>query len=405
MTYYLLPKTNTFLSIKMNVQHEKLEPYLSPSLFFFYQKLSDQLTSLSFTKEENEYIYEKNVENISKIFHPYEYIFKKMPNSKLSVSKLKFKKEIFYEFYEMNKTIYLLEDFSKKNMSILNISPNSNSVQECIEFIRDNKNDEYISNSSFDFSSFIEEIHNNNNNNNNTNKHSNEKENIPLDPQEKKFDFIFYELEKEKYENINDYVIGLIQIILIILKTQKENGSSIIKVNAVFFKPIVDCIYLLSSFYQKTYIIKPIINNVSTFYKYIICKNFIDDPSSISQQNQRTHYYEKFNYYLDKMKDFQKKESDLPLYISSLFDYSLPCYFITKINDININIGQQQLDIIQQMILFFKNKNKEKINQLIKIHIYKCMKWCDKFKIPYNTNLNGMLITNTTQIHSNEDVI
>lgn len=379
----------------MNIQHENLEPYLSPSLFFFYQKLSDQLTSLSFTKEENEYIYEKNVENISKIFHPYEYIFKKMPNSKLSVSKLKFQKEIFYEFYEMNKTIYLLEDFSNKNMSILNISPNSNSVQECIEFIRDNKNDEYISNSTFDFSSFIEEIHGNKINNNN----------IPLDPPERKFDFIFYELEKEKYENVNDYVIGLIQIILIILKTQKENGSSIIKVNAVFFKPIVDCIYLLSSFYQKTYIIKPIINNVSTFYKYIICKNFIDDPSSISQQNQRTHYYEKFNYYLDKLKDFQKKENDLPFYISSLFDYSLPYYFITKINDININIGQQQLDIIQQMILFFKNKNKEKINQLIKMHIYKCIKWCDKFKIPYNINLNGILNTNinTIQFHRNEE--
>ena len=214
-------------------------------------------------------------------------------------------------------------------------------------------------------------------------------------------------MEKEKYENINDYVIGLIQIIMIILKTQKENGSCIIKLNAVFFKPIVDCIYLLSSFYQKTYIIKPIINNVSTFYKYIICKNFIDDPSSISQQNQRSQYYEKLNYYLNKLKDFQKKESDLPFYISSLFDYSLPCYFMTKINDININIGQQQLDTIQQMIAFFKNKNKEKINQLIKMHIYKCIKWCDKFKIPYNINLNGLLNTNininTIQIHRNEE--
>ena len=376
----------------MNIQHENLEPYISPSLFFFYQKLSDQLTSLSFTKEENEYIYEKNVENISKIFHPYEYIFKKIPNSKLSVSKLKFQKEIFYEFYEMNKTIYLLEDFSKKNITILNISPNSNSVQECIEFIRDNKNDKYISNSSFDFSSFIEEVHKNN-----TNNRCNEKENIQLVEPEKKFDFIFYELEKAKYENINDYVIGLIQMILIILKTQKQNGSVIVKLNAIFFKPILDSIYLLSSFYQKTYIIKPIINNVATFYKYIICKNFIDDPCSISQNNQRKHYYEKLNYYLDKFQDFQKKESVSPFYISSLFDYSLPCYFITKINDININIGQQQLDNIQQMIIFFKNKNKEKINQLIKMHIYKSMKWCDKFKIPYNINLNGMLnpITNT----------
>jgi len=418
MTYYLLPKTNHSFLIQMNIQNERLEPCISPSLFFSYQKITEQLIDLFFRetdkKEEkgeeesmndSEKLFEtynyvrndSNIESISRIFHPYEYLFtplniyngtlesvpknmegqllpinelkgnspvedcpissKKMPNSNFSVSKLKSQKENFYDFYEIIKTIYLFENFYKKNISILNISPNTDAINQCIQLVREHLNDEISYYSSFDSYSYS----------------SSSKET------EKNFDFIFYELNKEKYQNDNDYIIGLIQIVILLLKTQKQGGFCIIKINTIFLKPVLDIIYFISSLYQKTYIMKPTVNNMATFHKYLICKNFIEDSFS------KPSYCEKFIYYLEKFKVHQEKNMKMPIYISSIIDSSLPCYFVSKINDINIILGQQQLDAIHQMILFFKNKNKDKMNQLIKMHIYKSIKWCEKFKIPYNS--------------------
>ena len=443
MTYYLLPKTNHYFSIQMNIQNERLEPCTSPSLFSSYQKITEQLINL-FLKQKKEslfqesindsdrlfeaYTYNSNdskIESISRIFHPYEYLFtplniyngtlssvpknmegqllpinelksnphaedcpissKKMPNSNFSCpftirkppllasrrepeqgdadctfkmcNCVKGRKENFYDFYEIIKTIYLFENFHKKNISILNISPNTDSINECIQLLREHSNDEISYYSSFDSFSSLKET-------------------------EKGFDFIFYELNKEKYQNENDYIIGLIQIVILLLKTQKQGGISIIQIDTLFLKPILDIIYFISSLYQKTYIMKPTVNNIATFHKYLICKNFIEDSSS---KNYKPSYCEKLIYYLEKFQVHQEKNIETPIYISSIIDSSLPCYFISKINDINIILGQQQLDAIHQIILFFKNKNKDKMNQLIKMHIYKSMKWCEKFKIPYNS--------------------
>ena len=166
-----------------------------------------------------------------------------------------------------------LFEAAAKNASILNISPNTDSINECIELLREHSNDEINYYSSFD--SFSKES-------------------------EKSFDFIFYELNKEKYENENDYIIGLIQIIIILLKTQKQGGICIIKIDTIFLKPVLDIIYLISSLYQKTYIMKPTVSNMATFHKYLICKNFIED--SFSKQ----FYYEKLIYYLEKFQEHQK---------------------------------------------------------------------------------------------------
>jgi len=389
MTYYLLPKTNHPFSIKITIQNEPLLTYTSHSLFFFYHKITKQFIHL-FTTLQTSSIHEystdffKDMKNpvfsepldqdtlnylkmefISKIFHPYEYLSSNVFVTKLQIQN---QKKNFYDFYEIVKTVYLFENFHKKNIMILTISPNPESIQECIEFVRDGKKDEIFSFESYTY--FFREKE--------EEKEKEEKEEKEKEKEEKTFDFIFYELDKEKYQNDNEYIIGLIQIVIILLKTQKQGSSCMIKINGIFLKPILDIIYLLTSLYEKTYIMKPSVSNVVTFEKYLICKNFIDDSLSFSQ---RDLYYEKFVYYLKKFQEYRAKKT---VYISSIIESSLPCYFISKINDINIIIGQQQLEAIQQMIVFFKNKNKEKMNQMTKMHIYKSIKWCEKFKIPHH---------------------
>ena len=71
--------------------------------------------------------------------------------------------------------------------------------------------------------------------------------------------------------------------------------------------------------------------------------------------------------------------------ISSIINCEIPSYFINKIDDINIIIGQQQLESIDQIINIIKNKNKdEKIETIKKSNIQKSITWCEKFKIPHN---------------------
>jgi hypothetical protein len=103
---------------------------------------------------------------------------------------------------------------------------------------------------------------------------------------DEKFNFLFFEV---KPNNVNEYIISLIEILMIIFRNQSSNGSCIIKISDVFHKPIVDIIYILSSLYDKTYILKPNTSNIATFDKYIICKNFQTNKDKIT--NFKLNYF------------------------------------------------------------------------------------------------------------------
>ena len=71
--------------------------------------------------------------------------------------------------------------------------------------------------------------------------------------------------------------------------------------------------------------------------------------------------------------------------ILSILDYNIPYYFVTKLHDINIIFGQQQLEEIEQIVNILKSKNKkDKFEILKKNNIQKTIFWCEKYKIPYN---------------------
>jgi len=72
-------------------------------------------------------------------------------------------------------------------------------------------------------------------------------------------------------------------------------------------------------------------------------------------------------------------------YISSLINNDLSYYFINKVEESNIVIGQQQLEALGQIISIIKNKNREdKMETLKKNNIQKCIMWCERHQIPYN---------------------
>jgi hypothetical protein len=72
--------------------------------------------------------------------------------------------------------------------------------------------------------------------------------------------------------------------------------------------------------------------------------------------------------------------------INRVLKINIPYLFLNKIEEINTIIGHQQIDCIHSTILLIENKNKDaKIKNLVKINIQKCIKWCIKNNIQYNT--------------------
>lgn len=340
MSYFLLPKINNNVNInpKHNEISEFYRPYVSNSLFNYYNEIYEQINN-SFDFSLN------NLNDFVKIVNPYEYIFSKVPSSKFSVSKLKPKTNLFYEFLEISTTLNIFDSYKNNKINTLHFTQNTNDTIECFEMIRENYNDKVT---------YFDEI-----NDDNIKSISDEK-----------FDFLFFEA---KTDNLDNYIISMIQICMVILMNQESNGCCIIKISQTFDKPIIDLLYFLSSLYDKTIILKPNTSNVTTFDKYIICKNFQTNENKINQQ--------KLNYY--RFFIFLKKNGNKQ--ILSFLDYEIPYYFLTKIDDMNIIMGQQQIESLDMIINIIKNKNRDdKIETIKKTSIQKSVSWCEKYKIPHN---------------------
>jgi len=179
---------------------------------------------------------------------------------------------------------------------------------------------------------------------------------------------------------------------------QNINGICIIKIDVLVIKPILDIIYMLTGMYEKIIIIKPNTSNIFKNERFIVCKNFISDSKTTE------------NGYLIKniINKIDNKSIDInnDTYICSLLNFDLPYYFLSKIEESNVIIGQLQLEQYEQLINLIKNKNKiDKIETLKKNNIQKCIQWCEKFKIPYNKFVCKLNIFLPIICNDNTDII
>jgi len=351
MSYYLLPKKNTVIEIlPISSSDTILKPYISQSVEYYLYQMSEQIKSI---ERDTNCSYTSDF--IQKAINPYEYIFTKVPGTKISVSKIKPDSTEFYNFLEILYTLHLFSDFSHKKINTFVQGQNSKSIIDGIDILRENHNDNHIMCDNYDF------------------KHS--------------IDFMYFELEK------SDPIQFMIMSLKYILEFQSKNGISIIKLNSIVHKPILDILFLLTSLYEKVYIIKPNVSNFFDGERYIVARNF-------------TLSIENMYYYLIEMNSLIARLQEQPdqTYVS-IVKQELPYYFLNKVEDANIIIGHQQLEGMEQMINIFKNKNKEdRIETLKKNNIQKCVQWCEKYNIPYNkfTEKVNIFLNSTLETESNQ---
>jgi hypothetical protein len=97
----------------------------------------------------------------------------------------------------------------------------------------------------------------------------------------------------------------------------------------------------------------------------------------------------------DKM--LKTKETE---YIHRFLTIPISHFFLTKLEEFNAILGQQQIENIHSTLSLINNKYKsDKIDTLYKNNIQKCTNWCIKHKIPYNIiSMNNNIFINDVSI-------
>ena len=172
--------------------------------------------------------------------------------------------------------------------------------------------------------------------------------------------------------HIADLLMGQIFYALVM---QKKGGSFVLKIFDSFMEHTLDLLYILSSFYETVYIVKPYTSRYANSEKYVVCKNFLYSSNNL--------FYPALYNAFERMAINNGNQK-----VVRFLNIPLTSNFLVKIEEYNAVFGQQQIENIHYTISLIENKYKqEKIDQLLKINSSKCIYWCNKHNIPYHKDL------------------
>lgn len=351
---------------------ETTSTYISNSLFDFLSRFKEQIELSA-----------EAWDTIKKYTNPYEFIHTIIPGSKLSVSKLKPLSRSFYKMIELWK-MFKLGDF-RESLQTFHLAEGPGGFIEATAFLRKNVNDKYYGMTLINNDpgcpgwkkshQFLE-----------ANK------NVTIITGEDGTgnllhkDNYLYCVNKFKHTmhiitadggidvsndfNKQEELVSklIVSEVIYAITMQKRGGHFILKIFDIFSKLTTDILYILTRVYSEVYITKPFTSRLANSEKYIVCKNFLLDV------NDTQKYIDVFINEFEKLTQYDN--------IVSLLDFDHDYYFLNKIEEINIIMGQKQLEnIITTLNIIGSRNNHDKIDSLKKTNIQKCITWCEKYDI------------------------
>ena len=382
MIFFLLPRTGiqTYKYIECTISEAPPDPIISHSLSYYLNDIKEKIDD----KERDWDIYKKYT-------NPYEYIHTPISNKRKSISKYKPLSRSYFKMIELIHFFKLIKPVTSeiKPMKSFHLAEGPGGFIEALANMRNCPQDKYIGITILD------------------------DENDPNIPSWKKTEYFLQAnpnvsietgrdgtgniLSLENFEHcvanyassmdlitgdggfdfsidFNSQEISITKLLFaqacFALALQKRGGSFVLKVFDCFMQPTVDILYLLSAFYEKVYITKPQTSRYANSEKYVVCKGFLFE-------NCRDYYP-----HLRRAFDIMQKAPENA--ISGFLSIPLANHFLTKLQEYNAIFGQQQIETIHYTISLIENKFKtDKIENLIKNNIQKCMNWCIKHDVPY----------------------
>jgi cap1 methyltransferase len=173
---------------------------------------------------------------------------------------------------------------------------------------------------------------------------------------------------------------------------QKRGGNFVLKVFDMFYEHTVHILYILSGFYETVHLCKLKTSRIGNSEKYIVCKGFRFSMYyeyfsiirvSFSKISRAKDVYLTPSYGLPNLDIFAKDRMEM--HIWKLVNFEIPRHFTKQIEDINAVFGKQQIENIHfTLSLIDKHPKQERIDQIVKKNITKCINWCIEYSIPYN---------------------
>lgn len=373
MNYTILPKKeyipNFLFGNIQKINESKREfqgPYISHSVQHHYCDVFLQLARMKRNESAISNDHFKKIEKI--IMNPYEFLFSKVIGSNFSVSKLKPLNKEFYIYMELMYSNSILEHLKNRNTNCLFFSSSGDVFTECMNILREDYKDTHITVDSLSY-----------------------EENTFMITKSGSVDLLYFDLKNEdgcrgdneietqianqiasQIENrvtsyATNYIFNCIYALYNTLVYQKYQGVTILKLDSLVQRHILEVIYLYTCFFEKVAIVKPNTSNIITNERFLVCKNYrLETPN---------------NDLLNKLNGFLKMNTiEYPV-----FQFELPYSFLNKIEESNVSIGFQQIEQIDLIMNVIKNKNREeKLENIKKSNIQKCIQWCEKYKIPHN---------------------
>lgn len=168
------------------------------------------------------------------------------------------------------------------------------------------------------------------------------------------------------------YMVFLLKSLAIILSTQCKRGSLVIKTNMLIFKPILDVLYLLSGKYEHMYIVRPFVSE-DAYSRFVIFTNLMANNHSSIIDNLISSANNVNNIAPNQI-------------INSIIDCKMSQYFIAKIEESNLIIGQKYVEKYDSLVTLIKAFAKDNRTDYTKsASIARCIAWCEKHNIPTQT--------------------
>ncbi len=397
MTFFLLPKTICKIYENIHFDTESVEnPVLSHSLSIFLSRIKEKITDNSSKWD----IYKKYT-------NPYEYIHSYIPNYHESICKHSPLSRSYYKMIEiMNTFTYLKQTISiectSQPIKSFHIAEGPGGFIEALAFLRKCPKDKYIGMTLLD----KEKTDTNIPSWKKSDKFLQNNSNVFLENGRDQTGNILsldnFEYVVQKYHSSMDIITGdggfdfsidfnmqeqlvsqlLFAQIAYALCLQKKNGSFVLKIFDSFMHHTVDLIYLLSSFYDNVYIVKPHTSRYANSEKYIVCLDFLFD-------NHNDFYPFLYNCF-----ERMLNNADFPV---RFLKSNIPSLFIKKMDECNMIFGQQQTQNIHHTLSLIHTKPRnDQIDVFIKNNIKRATDWCIKHHLPYNIiNSYNMFLNKT----------
>ena len=187
---------------------------------------------------------------------------------------------------------------------------------------------------------------------------------------------------------------------------QKQGGNFVLKIFDVFYEHTVDILYILSSFYKEVNVCKLKTSRLGNSEKYVVCKHFMFETNSLFYLKIHESFLQiksesLFSLLAKQTQNELVWENENRSYIWRLLSIEIPRHFTKNIEEINAIFGQQQIENIHYTLsLIDKQPKQEKLDQLVKQNISKCINWCIEHSVIYNNlvtvNVFGQLFNSTT---------